>query len=68
MRRPRLESRRVRFATRKGQIEALSEVHGPEVGQTQEYRDFLDAPPDEQKEIPVSKDGILTLPDSVAID
>lgn len=59
---------RVKFATKSGQIEALSEVHGPEVGQTQEYRDFLDAPPDEQNEIAVSKDGVLTLPDALAID
>jgi hypothetical protein len=55
---------RVRFAAARGQVEAVSEVHGPEVGQTQEYRDFLDAPPDEQKEILVSKDGFLSLPDA----
>ena len=59
---------RVRFSAKGGEIEALSDVQGPEVGQTQEYRDFLDAPPDEQREIPVSKDGVLTLPEAVAID
>lgn len=53
---------RVKFAAKAGAIEALSEVHGPEVGQTDEYREFLEAPPDEQNEIPVSKEGFLSLP------
>jgi hypothetical protein len=58
---------RVRFTAKKGEVEAISEVNGPEVGQTQEYRDFLEAPPDEQREIPVSKDGILALPDATPL-
>jgi hypothetical protein len=65
---PTTRRARVRFSTKKGQIEAVSEVHGPEVGQTEEYRDFLEAPPDEQKEIAVNKDGLLTLPEAPAID
>ncbi|HZU97949.1 MAG TPA: hypothetical protein VFF73_14700 [Planctomycetota bacterium] len=61
---PATRRARVRFATRRGQIEAISEVNGPDVGQTSEYREFLDAPPDEQTEIAVSKEGVLTLPDA----
>ena len=59
---------KVRFATKSGAIDTTSEVHGPEVGQSQAYRDWLDAPPEEQREIAVAKDGALTLPDAVPID
>ncbi len=65
---PATRRARVRFAAARGSIEAISEVHGPEVGQTREYREFLEAPPDEQKEIPVTKDGVLQLPDAPATD
>jgi hypothetical protein len=59
---PAARRARVRFAAAQGSIDASSEVRGPEVGRTHEYADFLEAPPDEQSEIAVGKDGTLALP------
>jgi hypothetical protein len=65
---PATRRARVRFAALRGSIEAISEVQGPEVGLTEEYREFLEAPPDEQREIPVTRDGLLGLPEAVVVD
>jgi hypothetical protein len=65
---PATRRARVRFAALRGSVEAISEVQGPEVGQTAEYREFLEAPPDEQKEIPVTRDGVLQLPEAPSTD
>ena len=59
---PALRRARIRFAAAAGAIDVSSEVRGPEVGRTSEYADFLEAPPDEQTEIAVAKDGALSLP------
>jgi hypothetical protein len=65
---PTTRRARVRFAAVRGSVEAISEVQGPEVGQTPEYREFLEAPPDEQQVIPVTREGVLQLPEAPAVE
>jgi hypothetical protein len=59
---PSTRRARMRFAVANGSIDCRSEVRGPEVGRTPEYDEFLEAPPDEQREVKVSADGTLELP------
>jgi hypothetical protein len=53
---------RTRVSVGRGTLDASSELHGPISGKTQEYIDFLDAPPEEQRPVAVGKDGTLELP------
>lgn len=53
---------RVHFSAKSGAIDVVSEVRGPDPGRTSEYDEFLEAPPDEQREIAITKDGVLELP------
>jgi hypothetical protein len=56
---------RVRFAVGSGTLDVTSEVRGPDVGKTAEYVDFLDAPPDEQRVLGISRDGTVDLPPAI---
>ena len=57
---------RFRFSAR-GTLDCRSEVRGPDVGRTAEYEEFLEAPPDEQRAVPVGADGLLQLPPAPSV-
>jgi hypothetical protein len=58
---PQTRRGRFRFAVARGALDCRSEVRGPDVGRTPEYEEFLEAPPEEQRVVPVRPDGSLEL-------
>jgi len=57
----------LRFGVARGTLDVVSEVHGPEVGRTVDYDEFLDAPPEEQRELHVSPEGVVELPPAPSV-
>lgn len=55
----------VKLSSARGALDVTADVSGPAVGRTIEYDEFLEAPPDEQRELPVAADGTIALPAAV---
>ena len=62
---PNARKAQVKLSSSRDTLDVTADVREPAVGRTPEYDEFLDAPPDEQREIPVAADGAIALPPAV---